>query len=322
MNFLFDTSIDVNRRQFYVLAMGSCIGNLAGFIGNALIFGWNGTTIFCGICMLLMAAGSFIGIKKGQIRYASYLMIAVLSLVEFPALYYIYQTGTIVYMVLAMVAIAIFIPTGNAIRFAGVVIVADVAAVILAYMRPLESEKLSKEVVLQSTLCSLLIVLLCVFLISILLQMQRQRQEEEVKKLNEQLKDAADKDALTGIYNRRYLNQYLGDLILDEKEEFDAVLIDLDFFKHVNDTYGHGFGEEFMLVLKGMNTDEIGKMLEHIRWEYKEFTKHEKNIECSFSSGVQHYTEGIAVTVLYRLADEKLYAAKERGRNQDVFDLE
>lgn len=68
MNFLFDTSIDVNRRQFYVLAMGSCIGNLAGFIGNALIFGWNGTTIFCGICMLLMAAGSFIGIKKGQIR--------------------------------------------------------------------------------------------------------------------------------------------------------------------------------------------------------------------------------------------------------------
>ena len=46
MNFLFDTSIDVNRRQFYVLAMGSCIGNLAGFIGNALIFGWNGTTIF------------------------------------------------------------------------------------------------------------------------------------------------------------------------------------------------------------------------------------------------------------------------------------
>ena len=174
MNFLFDTSIDVNRRQFYVLAMGSCIGNLAGFIGNALIFGWNGTTIFCGICMLLMAAGSFIGIKKGQIRYASCLMIAVLSLVEFPTLYYIYQTGTIVYMVLAMVAI-------------------------LAYMRPLESEKLSKEVVLQSTLCSLLIVLLCVFLISILLQMQRQRQEEVVKKLNEQLKDAADKDALTGL---------------------------------------------------------------------------------------------------------------------------
>lgn len=95
--------------------------------------------------MLLMAAGSFIGIKKGQIRYASYLMIAVLSLVEFPTLYYIYQTGTIVYMVLAMVAIAIFIPTGNAIRFAGIVIVADVAAVILAYMRPLESENCQKK---------------------------------------------------------------------------------------------------------------------------------------------------------------------------------
>ena len=64
MNFLFDTSIDVSRRQFYVLAMGSCIGNLAGFIGNALIFGWSGTTIFCGLCMLLMVAGSFHWNKK------------------------------------------------------------------------------------------------------------------------------------------------------------------------------------------------------------------------------------------------------------------
>lgn len=38
MNFLFDTSIDVNRRQFYVLAMGSCIGNLAGFIWKCIDF--------------------------------------------------------------------------------------------------------------------------------------------------------------------------------------------------------------------------------------------------------------------------------------------
>lgn len=348
MNFLFNTSIDVRRRQFYVLVMGGCIGNLAGFIGNALIFGWGGPTIFCGICMLLIFASSFIGIKTGQIRYASYFMMALLSLVEFPALYYIYQSGTIVYMVLGIVGIAIFIPVGNAIRFAVLAIVVDVATVIFAYMKPLESEKLSKEAIFQSTLCSLLIVMLCVFLISILLQMQRERQEEEVQKLNAQLKDAADKDALTGIYNRRYLNQYLGQLIVEEKQEFDAVLIDLDFFKQMNDTYGHGFGdillvkfadllkkyvrdkgiavrfggEEFMLILKGVSTDEIRKMLEHIRREYKEFSKHEKNIECSFSSGIQHYTKGVAVTVLYRQADEKLYAAKERGRNQDVFELE
>ena len=41
MNFLFDTSIDVNRRQFYVLAMGSCIGNLAGFMERNNDFLWN-----------------------------------------------------------------------------------------------------------------------------------------------------------------------------------------------------------------------------------------------------------------------------------------
>ena len=38
MNFLFDTSIDVNRRQFYVLAMGSCIGNLAGIYWKCIDF--------------------------------------------------------------------------------------------------------------------------------------------------------------------------------------------------------------------------------------------------------------------------------------------
>ena len=60
MNRLFDTTIDVNIRQFYVLAMGACVGNLAGFIGNACIYGFSMPTFFCGICELLIIVGSLV----------------------------------------------------------------------------------------------------------------------------------------------------------------------------------------------------------------------------------------------------------------------
>ena len=78
-------------------------------------------------------------------------------------------------------------------------------------------------------------------------------------------------------------------------------------------------GEEFMLVLKGMNTDEIGKMLEHIRREYKEYTKHEKNIECSFSSGVQpvsytHLGGTVALYLLLRFVFDTYIASNVKER--------
>lgn len=345
MKRLFDTSVDVSMRQFYILALGACIGNLSGFIGNAYIYGFSAATIFCGICSLLVFLASVAGIWGGYVKQASFFMLCLLGLVEFPVLYYIYQTGTVVYMVLAVVAIATFLPAKQAIILAALTFLCDMSVILLAYYHPVQMEEVTEQNALYTTICSLMIVLFCTFVITVLLNWQKARQDEALTEMSRQMQFAADHDALTGLYNRRYLNRYLEQLMQEEQVPFYAVLLDLDFFKTLNDTYGHLFGdevlerfadilkcqigekgiaarfggEEFMLILPEWTDTGVRELLKKIRSEYKAFIWEAKQTEFSFSSGVAEYEEKMEVSTLYSLADEKLYQAKNGSRDRDVF---
>ena len=343
MNRLFDTSVNVGLRQFYILGMAGCAGTLFAFLGNAYIYGFSMPTFFCALCTIIIFAASVFGIATEHVKKASYVIIILVTFIEFPMLYYIYQTGTIVYMVLSMVAIATFLPTIEAVIFGVLAFLVDMSAVILVYFHPVEVEKVTSQDALYSTICSLVVVLFSVFVITILLNIQQRRQKEDLKELSDELLFAAEHDALTGLYNRRYLNQYLEGL--KEQENYYAALVDLDFFKRINDSYGHGFGdetlvafsellqknmlqngiavrfggEEFMLILSNTSETAIQEMLQKVREEYKLFGKVKKGKEFTFSCGVGQYVNGMEVSALYRLGDEKLYRAKENGRDCSCF---
>ncbi len=147
-------------------------------------------------------------------------------------------------------------------------------------------------------------------------------------------------DQLTGLYNRRHLDEKLEEnRLLFERyaTPFSIILIDLDHFKSVNDTYGHQKGDEVLIhiadILKTIarNTDIAG------RWGGEEFLvvlplttqdeamivaeKIRSTIEAaSFgfpqtaSLGVAHYENTIQYTI--KCADEALYSAKQNGRNK------
>jgi len=331
MNRLFDTSVNVGLRQFYVLGAAGSIGNLFGFVGNVYIYGLSAPTIFCALCTLVIFGMTFWGIRSRHVKRAAYVIITLITFFEFPILYYIYQTGTIVYMVLAMVAIATFLPTTAAVIFGCLAFLVDV-------------ELVTAESELNSTVCSLMIVLFSVFTITIILNVQQKKQAEELTSLSRQLEQAADHDALTGLYNRRYLNRYLERLAQKGKKDVYAALIDLDFFKKVNDEYGHAFGdevliefarilernliadgiavrfggEEFMLILPDVTEEEIRHMLAKMSADYRLFGKQKKNRAFTFSCGVEQFADGMDVSDVYRQADEKLYLAKERGRDRVI----
>ncbi|GAB7388762.1 hypothetical protein BSNK01_26000 [Bacillaceae bacterium] len=156
-------------------------------------------------------------------------------------------------------------------------------------------------------------------------------------------------DPLTKIYNRRYLDIYMEKAIpLSQRKEYTMTLImfDIDYFKKINDTYGHAAGdmvlkklarvvkgiireydvfvrtggEEFLIILPNCPLDEGIKIAERIRKDIErtKFVHKGKRIPVTISVGVTEYIKGNNLNQFIEKADQALYRAKETGRNKVV----
>jgi len=165
----------------------------------------------------------------------------------------------------------------------------------------------------------------------------------KMSELSRSYEHEANYDSLTQIYNRNMFHRLIDKKILyaqDTNNSFVFIMLDIDFFKKVNDTYGHLVGDDILinlskLVKKHIRTDDI-----FARWGGEEFvlafnTNIEKGFEiadslrkyieqkvfdmvehitCSF--GITEFTVEDTVDTLIKRADEALYEAKETGRNK------
>ncbi len=173
----------------------------------------------------------------------------------------------------------------------------------------------------------------------------------EITALQAQLQEQALRDPLTGLYNRRYLDQTLQQALADcatSGMPLALILIDIDRFKRINDTYGHPAGdemirrlgdllsarvrdaglvvcryggEEFLLMLPGTTLDTAAALAEDLRvaFELTEVAAAGRRMRTTLSSGVSGFPEHPAQPeLLVRLADQALYKAKLGGRNRVV----
>lgn len=154
------------------------------------------------------------------------------------------------------------------------------------------------------------------------------------------IKESAYRDYLTGMYNRRYFYQY-AEQLLKKQQQNTLALLDIDFFKNINDTLGHEAGdqalkqvatlikttfskftvarvggEEFAIILDDIDTARGREYLEGFR---KKLAKHkflidEKPHSITISIGVADF-QNTDLTQAMRVADAALYEAKNNGRN-------
>ncbi len=173
--------------------------------------------------------------------------------------------------------------------------------------------------------------------------------EEKLAFYNKRLHQEARTDALTGLWNRRSMMEYLESHIKAGSEEFFAVAIgDIDFFKKVNDTRGHNCGDEVLRQLGRLFSDYMNEKGVVCRWGGEEFffvfpgngddchfnieqlrskiqnmvitdptTKEMFSVTMTF--GVEEYDFSCSVTELIRRADDKLYIGKDQGRNRTIY---
>ena len=188
----------------------------------------------------------------------------------------------------------------------------------------------------------------CISTIVYVFSKDSQALEGKLIDYNNQLLGQANTDALTGLYNRRKAMEYLGKLLVPSNHEFTSICIcDIDFFKKVNDNYGHDVGdtvlqgiaktmkttldkksfiarwggEEFLLVFPSCNGDEALYHLEELKNNIKSLQFHvgEKTFSVAMTFGLTEYDFHSDIDSALKEADEKLYMGKENGRDQIVF---
>ena len=196
-----------------------------------------------------------------------------------------------------------------------------------------------------SLLLGIWIVMIVIYLgfrVGNLRRAQRERQTLEALALRE-AQEAARRDPLTGLLNRRGLTERFDALAKERRNPFalTAILIDIDHFKKLNDTYGHDFGDEVLSAFAGVVSRNVRIVDMAARWGGEEFVVvcvdvdrkgaqkiAEKLRECieahdfgqcgqvTASFGIHwSYTAEPELAPTMALADRALYAAKASGRN-------
>ncbi len=336
---------ELRDKLFIVLALTGCISNIAGFTANAAIFGFTPQTLFCAACALVIIVSSLVGFLTGRTYVATFIILLVLGFVEFPILYISYGASTAVYMLVAEIGIITFMKPLHRVIMGAAVFVADIAAFVVRSKFP--QLNMANDNMELDTLFSFVIAFIGIMVAVAIVIVQFERQAKQLSEMGEELTLAVNTDPLTEIRNRRYLMQYLEKQTAQMGDEKHcAVLIDLDLFKSVNDTYGHVFGdkvlkqfadtvkknlgendliarfggEEFMILFGTDNEEEIITTMNTISKEYAIFSEKEKGKEFTFSAGAALYGKNSSITDIFTTADKRLYKAKAAGRNMIVMD--
>ncbi|PQP85134.1 PAS domain S-box protein [Paenibacillus sp. PCH8] len=179
-------------------------------------------------------------------------------------------------------------------------------------------------------------------------ELERLHEEYKIKeqaliKVNDQLETLASTDLLTGLRNRRFFQEKMAEELLlfqEEQRYFSLLVVDIDHFKRINDTYGHPIGdlvlgnlagllqsvsrstdvvaryggEEFVIILSDCEEEQASSIAEGYRSQVASADWGEYNITVSI--GAATVVEQDTEQTLFQNADNALYASKTGGRNR------
>lgn len=340
----FSSIKEMQSQLFHVMAIAACTANMFGLLLNAFLHGNALPTQVCVVCGVVILLFSLLGVYTKHKGWATVGILITVVWIEFPFLYAVYNSVILVYFVLSIIGIVMFFPQKFSIPFCIITIIWDLAVIVLKHLFPIKSFEMEPVYLLIFTMCSYLIVAIAGFALLAVLIVRYEKQKEELCRKNEELDYMASHDPLTRLYNRGYLLGQIEKRIRENHNGFIAVIMDIDDFKQINDTYGHTFGddvlitfahlmeneiegkgfaarfggEEFMLIYDEDNQSVVLQSLHHLAEELERIYQSKHQIKITFSGGLERYSNRERLDELIGNADNKLYQAKRNGKNQII----
>ena len=337
-----ETLQNLNRRLFRVLGVTACLSNTLGFVANVISHGWSAASVFFGVSMLLMYALFYIGEKRGTMERAAFFMIILSTLIEFPVMCYLYGQGRTVFCVFGVAVYVFFLRRPTREVFLALSLIGNGAALLLHERQADLIAAEAPERAFVTMFLSFIIVMIVTFALLIVIRNMIDIQKDNIMRFGARIEDALIHDALTGTYNRQYMYETFR--MLKNAGNVVAVLLDIDDFKKINDTCGHVFGdevlvalaqalmkwtdacgtvfrfggEEFLILFGRQTAEEVLRMTEGACTEFRTYFEGKEQISVTLSGGLVACGEDDDLEATLKIADARLYHAKNSGKNRIV----
>lgn len=219
-------------------------------------------------------------------------------------------------------------------------------SIISYYIISIDPYTVHADIFLFNVALSLLLMFISYLIAVAIIKYEHKKEEILIESFvqNAKLEDEANHDGLTKLYNHNAFEKILEENLNNKSYRgLQLAIIDIDFFKRVNDTYGHEAGnvvlvkfaelikryenndikparyggEEFAMIFNGLTSQEAYSIIDKLKTDMSMIRFPELNNEnITFSAGIAEHIDELTMTELIKKTDEALYFSKKNGRNQ------
>ena len=347
---IFSPKVTLQKRIAYAMVVCSAFGELFGAIESYLIglpvYAW----LLPLVSFLFLAVLSIWGFKTKKTNLFATICIIVTGMILFPMMFFAnagLHGGMPYYLLVAIICTALALRGKARFIIFGLLIIEYSGLFVTYHFHPELFTTMGHEEAFIDQLCSLIISSCVLFTFSYIVSRQNSHDRHKIEQLSQLYERQANTDDLTGLYNRRYFNNFLklAILTLGDTGKLHLAMFDIDDFKYVNDKYGHPFGdtvlkkfaviladcgtsgvtacryggEEFLLLIPKKNQKEALELVETVLAKTREKIKLSDNKYVTVSAGFITCTEDMTYEVLLQEVDKKLYTAKKSGKNRVIY---
>lgn len=340
----------MQKRISYAMVVCASFGELFGFIESYLIGLPKISYLLPLFSFIVLIALSLWGFKTKKTNLFATLCISITGLIIFPLMFFAnagLNGGMALYLMIAIVCSALALRGKTRFIIFALLLLEYSGLFVIYYYIPEIFIKMGQEEAFIDQLCSMIISSCVIFAFSYLVSKQNSHDRHKIEQLSQLYERQANTDDLTGLYNRRYFNNFLklAILTLGDTGKLHIAMFDIDDFKYVNDKYGHPFGdtvlrqfslilaesaeagvtacryggEEFLLLIPKKNQQEALELTEEVLRKTREKIKLDENKFVTVSAGFMTCTEDMTYDILLQEVDKKLYTAKKSGKNRVIY---
>ena len=347
---LFSPKVSLEKRITYAMVICAMAGQLLGFFESYFI----GLPIIAVLLplfsFLTLALLSIWGLKTKKTRLFAFIAISISALLAFPLMFFAnggLHGGMPYFFLTAILCIALALRGKSRIILFILTVILYATLFSLYRLFPQGFINLSHEKAFIDQLTSMIISSIVIFVFACIVSLQNFHDRKLIEQLSILYERQANTDDLTGLYNRRYFNNFLklAILTLGDTGKLHVAMFDIDDFKLVNDKYGHPFGdtvlkqfakildenskagvtacryggEEFLLLIPKKNKEEALSLVKDILIKTSATIQLNEHQYVTVSAGFITCTEEMTYDLLLQEVDKKLYTAKSSGKNKVIY---